>query len=136
MGMIDMIIAIFQILIALGIIGFWINFYFSEYKNRKMSEVEFKHEISFPLPDLCWVTPTLIIAAIFLLLEQKFGFLFSVIAGSGMIFLGLIDLAFDLQNKKFYAKEYGFDAYMSVVIVGLMLIFGPIFIIYGALNLL
>ncbi len=136
MGMIEIIMAIFQILIALGVIGFWISFYLSEYKNRKMSEVEFKHEISFPLPDLGWVTPTLIIAAIGLLLEQKFGFLFSVIAGSASIFLGLIDFAFNFQNKKFNVKQYGFDAYMSIVIVGVMLVFGPIFIIYGGLNLL
>ena len=128
--------AVFQILIALGIIGFWISFYLTEYKNRKMSEVEFKHEMSFPLPDLGWVTPNLIIAAIGLLMEQKWGFFFSATAGSGMMFLGLIDLAFDLQNGKFNTKEYGLDAYMSIVIVSLMLVFGPIFIIYGGFNLL
>ncbi len=132
----NIFIAVLELIIAIGIIGFWIIFYFTEYKNRKMSEVEFKHEISFPLPDLGWITPNLIIATIGLLLNQGFGYLFSIIGGSGMMFLGLIDLAFSVQNGKFHIKEYVFDVYMTTIIVALMLIFGPIFIIYGGLNLL
>jgi hypothetical protein len=134
--MLNILFAVFQILIAVGLIGFWLMFYFTEVKNRKMSEIEFKHEISFPLPDLGWVLPNLIIAAIGLLLEQWFGYFFTVTAASGMIFLGLIDFAFNLQNKKFNIKQFGFDAVLSIVIVAIMLIFGPIFLIYGGFNLL
>jgi heme/copper-type cytochrome/quinol oxidase subunit 2 len=133
--MLNIIFAIFQLLIAVGLIGFWVMFYFTEYKNRKMSEVEFKHEMSFTLPDLGWVLPNLIIAAIGVLLEEWFGYFFTITAASGMMFLGLIDLAFNLQNKKFDIKKYGFDAYMSIFIVAIMLIFGPIFLIYGGFNL-
>ena len=134
--MLNIVFAIFQLLIAIGLIGYWLMFYFTEVKNRKMSEFEFKHEISFPLPDLGWVLPNLIVAAIGLLLGQWFGYLFTVIAASGMMFLGLIDLAFNLQNKKFNIKEYKFDAVLSIFIVAIMLIFGPIFLIYGGFNLL
>ena len=134
--MLNIVFAILELLIAIGLIGYWLMFYFTEVKNRKMSEVEFKHEISFPLPDLGWVLPNLIVAAIGLLLEQWFGYLFTVIAASGMMFLGLIDLAFNLQNKKFNIKEYKFDAVLSIFIVAIMLIFGPIFLIYGGFNLL
>jgi heme/copper-type cytochrome/quinol oxidase subunit 2 len=134
--LLNIIFGVFQILIAVGLIGFWLMFYFTEYKNRKMTEVEFKHEMSFPLPDLGWVLPNLIIASIGLLLEQWFGYLFTVTSASGMMFLGLIDLAFNLQNKKFCIKKYSFDAYMSIIIVAIMLIFGPVFLIYGGFNLL
>ncbi|MHA2366251.1 MAG: hypothetical protein ACXAC7_20010 [Candidatus Hodarchaeales archaeon] len=132
----SVIIAVIELVIAIGIIGFWIMFYFTEYKNRKMSEIEYKHELSFPLPDLVWITPNLVIAAISFLLNQEIGYLFSIIAGSGMMFLGLIDLAFAVQNGKFKTKDYGFDAYMTLIIVVLMLIFGPMFILYGGLYLL
>ena len=131
--MINLIIAILQILLGIGVIGFWLMFYFTEYKNPKMSEVAFKHEMSFPLPDLGWVMPCLFISGIGILMEQKFGFFFSALAGSGMMFLGLIDLAFDIQNGVF--KQKNADAYAGMVIVALMFIFGPIFIIYGWLNL-
>lgn len=133
--MLNILISIFQILVAIGIIGFWLSFYFSEYKNRKMPEVEYKHELSFPLPDLGWVTPNLIVAAIGLLSNQSFGYVFSISAGGGMVFLGLIDLAFGIQNGKFNIKENGIDAYMTIAIVVLMLVLGPLFIAYGGLNL-
>jgi len=131
---INIIFGIFQILLAVGIIGFWIAFYLGD--NSNMTEVELKHEKSFPLPDLGWVVPTNIISAIGLFMGQNFGYLFSAIAGSGMMFLGLIDLAFLLQNNGFDPKKRGFDAYMSMIIVSLMLILGPIFIIYGGINLI
>jgi len=133
--MLNILFALFQVLIALGIIGFWISFYAGD-SESKMSEVEYKHEKSFPLPDLGWVTPTSLIAAIGLFLDQPFGYLFSIITGSGMIFLGLIDLAFNYQNDQFSREKRGFDAIMSLFIVSIMLIFGPIFIIYGSIYFL
>ncbi|TKJ19588.1 MAG: hypothetical protein CEE43_14865 [Promethearchaeota archaeon Loki_b32] len=133
--MLNIIIAIFQIIWVLLFIGFWLVFYFTEYKNPKMSEVERKHEMSFPFPDLGWIVPNLIIAAIGLLSEQKYGYFFSALAGSGMMFLGIIDLVFDIQNGKFNREEYGFDVVVTIGVVILTLIFGPIFIIYGAFGL-
>ncbi|MHA1193766.1 MAG: hypothetical protein ACTSP9_16005 [Promethearchaeota archaeon] len=132
--MLNFIFAIFQIIISVGLLGFWIMFYFTEVKNRKMSEAEFKHEISFPLPDLGWVLPNLIISSIGLLLGENFGYFFTITAASGMMFLGLIDLAYNLQNEGFNTKKHGFDAYMSMFIVSVMLILGPIFLIYGWFN--
>jgi len=132
--MINLIIAILQILLGIGIIGFWIMFYFTEFKNPNMDEASFKHELSFPLPDLGWVTPCLFIAALGIIMEQQFGYFFSALAGSGMMFLGLIDFAYDYQNGIFKKRET--DTYMAIVIILLMLIFGPIFIVYAWLNIL
>ena len=98
-----------------------------------MDELAFKHEKSFPLPDLGWIMPCLFIAGIGILMEQKFGYFFSALAGSGMMFLGLIDLAFDIQNGVFKKKE--FATYMGIFIILLMLVLGPIFIIYAWFNL-
>ena len=133
--MLNIVFAIFQIVISVGLAGFWIMFYFTEVKNRKMSEAEFKHEISFPLPDLGWVLPNLIISAIGLLQGLVFGYFFTITAASSMMFLGLIDLAFNLQNGKFNTKKHGVDAYMSIFIVSVMLIMGPLFLIYGWFNI-
>lgn len=136
--MLNFIFAILQIILAVGLMGFWGMFYFTEYKNkeRKMSETEYKHELSFPLPDLGWVLPNLIISSIGLLIGADFGYFFTITAASGMMFLGLIDLAYNLQNGGFNIKEHGFDAYMSIFIVSVMLIFGPIFLIFGWFNMM
>ena len=131
--MINIIMAILQILLGIGFVGFWVIFYFTEYKNPKMEETAFTHEKSFPLPDLVWIMPCLFIAGFGILLEQKFGFFFSALAGSGMMFLGLIDLAFNIQNDVFKEKEFG--TYVGIFIILLMLIFGPICIVFAWLNL-
>lgn len=133
--MLNIIIGIFEIIWILLLIGFWVVFYFTEYKKPKMVEFERKHELSFPFPDLGWIMPNLIVAAIGVFSEQTYGFFFSALAGSGMMFLGIIDLAFDIQNKKFNRKKYGFDALVNLSVVILTLIFGPIFIIFGAFGL-
>ncbi|MFX0005099.1 MAG: hypothetical protein ACFFA7_05340 [Promethearchaeota archaeon] len=133
--MLNIIIGIFQMIWILLFIGYWTVFYFTEYKKPKMSEVERKHELSFPFPDLGWIVPTLIVAAIGVLFEQNYGFFFSALAGSGMMFLGIIDLAFNIQNNKFNREKHGFDAIVNIGVVVLTLIFAPIFILYGAFGL-
>ncbi len=125
--------AVFQIILGLGIIGFWIYFYLVENKDPEKTEVYLKHEKSFPLPDLGWIVPCLFIAAIGLLTEQNFGIYFTIAAGSGMMFLGLIDLAFDLQHGLFKTKDM--EAYFNITIVSITLIFAVIFLIYGWLNI-
>ena len=132
--MLNIIIAVFEIIWVVLFLGFWISFFIVDNKS-KMSEVEYKHELSFPFPDLGWITPCLLISAIGLLMDQPLSHFFSALAGSGMMFLGIIDLAFNLQNNKFNKEKYGFDAIVSMGVVILTLIFGPIFMIYGAYGL-
>lgn len=125
--MINIVIAILEILLGIAFVGFWGIFYFTEYKKPTMDECSFKHEKSFPLPDLGWITPCLFIAGIGSLMGYEFGFFFAALAGSGMIFLGLIDLAYDIQNKFFTP--------VGNVIILVMLIGGPILIFFAWLNL-
>ena len=101
--------------------------------SASVETIDTGYELSFPLPDLGWITPNLFIAAVGLLMDQWFGAFFSVIAGSGMVFLGLIDFASDVILGRFKIKDY--RMFLAILIVLVMLIFGPIFIIYGWFNL-
>lgn len=130
--MIEIIIAILQIILAIGIIGFWIYFFLVENKNPDKTEWYLKHERSFPLPDLGLITTCLIISAIGLLTGQRFGLFFTIVASGALLFLGLIDFAFNFQNGLFKTRDM--DAYMSIFIVSAVLILGIICLIYGYLN--
>lgn len=132
--MFELLFGIFEIVWVVLFLGFWITFFIGDNKS-KMTEVEYKHELSFPFPDLGWITVCLVIAAIGLFTGQTYGYFFSALAGSGMMFLGIIDLAFNLQNNKFSREKHGFDAIVSMGVVILTFIFGPMFIIYGAISL-
>ena len=123
------LIAIFEILISVGLIGFWIYFFLFENKNPEKSEVYIGFERSFPVPDLGWVTPGLIIAAIGLLSEQKFGIFFTITSGSALLFLGLLDISFNVQNKG-YTTNIG-DTLMNLLINIVCVIFGPLFMFFA-----
>ena len=130
--MIEIILAILQIILAVGLVGFWIFFFKVENKNPEKEEWYLKYERSFPLPDLGLIMVCLLIAAAGLLIGERFGIFFTIVAGGGLMFLGLIDFAFNLQNGLFKTKDM--DAYMSIGIVSFVLIMGVLSLIYGYIN--
>ncbi|MEJ2249155.1 MAG: hypothetical protein P8Y70_08510 [Candidatus Lokiarchaeota archaeon] len=127
--MINIILAIFQILIAVGFLGFWIYFFIVENNDPKNSETYLAFERSFPVPDLGFVTPCLIVSAIGLISNQNYGIFFTIVSGSALLFLGLLDISFNIQNGG-YTKSLS-DTIMNLFINLVCVIFGPIFLIYG-----
>lgn len=130
--MINIIIAILQILFSVGLIGFWIYFFKVENRNPERTEIFLGYERSFPVPDLFWITPSLIISAIGNLMGERVGIFFSIISGSALVFLGLLDISFNAQHGGYTTNKS--DTIMNLTINLLCVIIGPIFIIYGWWN--
>ena len=130
--MIEIILAILQIIFAIGIIGIWIYFFLVEFKDPNQEEYYIKHERSFPLPDIGLIAVSLLVAAIGLLTNQRFGIFFTIVAGGALMFLGLIDFSFNLQNKRFTTKDS--DAYLSIFIVIVVLFLGILCLTFGYFN--
>ncbi len=124
----NILMAILQILGSAAIIWFWIDFFKVQNKNPENSEAYLSHERSFPVPDLGWVVPTLILAAIGNFLGVSFGVIFSLISGGALVFLGLIDLTYNKQQGRFSSNKG--DLVLNLVV----LIGGIISIIYGWWN--
>ena len=129
---IDILVAVFQILIAVGIIVFWIYFFKYENKNPEKGAIYLGFERSFPPADLGWITPTLLISAIGLLLGQAFGVFFSIVSGSALIFLGLLDISFNIRQGAYKAKKS--DIILNLTINLICIVAGPLFLIYGWMN--
>ncbi|MHA1652251.1 MAG: hypothetical protein ACTSYB_18870 [Candidatus Helarchaeota archaeon] len=126
------IIAYLQIFLAVGFIAVWIYLFKYELNNPERSEVYRAFEKSFPIPDLCWITPVLIVSAIGLLLNERFGIFFTIVAGSSLIFLGLLDISYNLQQGGYTTNKM--DTIFNLTINLICVIFGPIFLIVGWLN--
>lgn len=129
--MIDLIILIFQFIFIVGFIGFWIYFFLVEAKNPEHTEVYLVFEKSFVLPDIGFATPSLVLSVIGLLTQQNFGYFFSVVAGSAILFLFLLDFSFNIQQGNYKKREF----ILEIVINIMCAVFGPIFMIYGWFNL-
>ncbi|MHA1300583.1 MAG: hypothetical protein ACTSO9_14285 [Candidatus Helarchaeota archaeon] len=126
--MINIIIAIFQLIMAAGLIIFWIIFFKEVNNDPNLSEIYLAHERSFPLPDLGLITPSLIISAIGLLLNNKIGIFFTILSAGALFFLGLIDLAFNTKEGGYVDKS---DQMISFAIISLIFTMAIINFIYG-----
>lgn len=127
--MINIIIAVLELLLGVGFIGFWLYFFAVENRNAEQSEIYLSFERSFPVPDLGWITPCLFIAGIGILMEQSYGVFFTIISGSALVFLGLLDISFNIQNEG-YTKSIA-DTVMNLSINLICIILGPLFLIYA-----
>ncbi|MFX1587791.1 MAG: hypothetical protein ACFFC1_06530 [Promethearchaeota archaeon] len=132
LGIIEIFFIIIQF-IAVGFLTvFWIYFLLVERKKPENSEIYIAYESSFPVADLLWLVPCLLVAAIGLITEQRYGIFFTILVGGIQIFLGLIDLSFNLQQGQYKGKKS--DMILNVVIQGYCFIIGTLFLIYGFYN--
>ena len=129
----DLIIAGLVIFMAVGFIGFWIYFFIFENKKPDQRKGYLEFERSFPLADLGWAVPCLILGAIGLIMKEKFGIFFSIAGGSVLVFLGLLDISHNLQYGGYRGEK--FEVILNLVVNLFCTILGPIFIIYGWINM-
>jgi phage shock protein PspC (stress-responsive transcriptional regulator) len=84
-------------------------------------------EQAFPLAD-AWLAIAALIGAIGLWRRKDWGFLFGLLAGGAAIFLGLMDLLYDLEHGTF--AQLTSESLIELVIVVLVLALGPVVITY------
>ena len=94
--------AVLMLLTAVGTILFWVTFFADLEVQRSgylasRCDAWFAWEMSFPLAD-AWMAATAILGAMGLWRMKPSGLLFGLVSGSAMVFLGLMDALFFLQN--------------------------------------
>ena len=96
------IVAALMLLTAVGTLLFWIAF-FADLEGQRTgtlasrNDAWFAWELSFPLADL-WMAATAIVGAVGLWRMRPTGLLFGLVSGGAMVFLGLMDVLFFLEN--------------------------------------
>ena len=124
-------IVIAELLISAGIIIFWALFFtvgLIKIQNPELKEIYNAYEYSFVFPDLL-LSIILIIAALHLMRKNPNGFLYSIIAGAMLIFVGLLDISFNLLNG-IYQLGIG-EAVLNGLINLACVVFGYILISFG-----
>ena len=114
---------------ALGFIIFWLYFLISGHSDPRNTEIHLAFEMSFFLPDIFWITPLLLLSAFWLKKGNEKGPAASTAAGGAMVFLGLVDISFNLQQG-IYARSLSdamFNGLVNLFTIG----FGLVFLIAG-----
>jgi hypothetical protein len=115
--------AAFMLLAALGAAAYWITYFSSGATQVRTDEVYLAFENAFPLAD-GWMALGYLLSARFLLRGDRRAVFWGICAGSAMIFLGLMDLLFNLEQGHFRGP-IGAELWAEIVIVAFSLAFGP-----------
>ncbi len=92
--------AIMELVLAAGIVSFWIAFFTTDLisiDDPHLKEIYLAFESAFPVPDV-YLSIVLTIGGIGLLRKRSYGYFFSLMGGASLIFLGLLDISFNIQH--------------------------------------
>ena len=112
-------IAVLELLTGIGIILFWIGFFTIGLAPENPPQCYFAYEHSFPLPDI--ILSIAVFASGMLLLKNKeSGRTLSFVCSGGLMFLGLLDFSFNIQNGIYMTStlDLVLNAFINVWCVG------------------
>ncbi len=121
------ILAGFLLLTALFTLYFWLDFFLLGGVRILDTEVYLAFENAFPAAD-AWMAASCLIAGVALLRKSPLALLFGLAAGSALIFLGLMDVLFNIQQG-IYALGTP-EVILEIVINVYGLAFGSFLLIY------
>lgn len=108
------IVAVAQLIMAAGILHFWIKWFRTDHDQPWLPDGYMEHERCFVYPDSV-MSVLLVASAVLLLMGNPLGERLALVCGGMMLFLAIIDVAYFKQNGMF-AKERGGKENWGVVI--------------------
>jgi hypothetical protein len=112
-------IAVLELLTGIGIILFWIGFFTIGLAPENPPQCYFAYEHSFPLPDII-LSIAMLASGILLLKNKESGRTLSFVCSGGLMFLGLLDFSFNIQNGIYMTStlDLVLNAFINVWCVG------------------
>ncbi len=117
------LISSLQIVTAVGLILFWIAFFTVGMAPDKPPACYFAYEHAFPLPDGL-LAVLLLVAGIMLMKKSPAGVKLSLVASGALMFLGVLDFGFNIQNGIYTAStiDLVINAFINLWCVGFGLV--------------
>ena len=107
---------------AVGLIYYWIDFYIKGGVQAVNEDWYTRFQKAFTAADL-WTAVSALVAASGLLAGQTYGVLFTFITASSLIFLGLMDVTFNIQNNLYRlmgkSSQMRFELFINLWTLGL-----------------
>jgi hypothetical protein len=121
-------VAVLQLVMGAGLILFWVGFFTIGLAPENPPDCYFAYEHSFPLPDGV-LAVGLVISSLMLYRKNPAGKSLSLVCGGGLIFLGLLDAAFNYLNGVYALSvpDLVFNAFINLACVVLGIIIFLVF---------
>jgi hypothetical protein len=113
------LIATLEVVTGVGLILFWLAFFTVGLAPDKAPPCYYAYEHAFPLPDGV-LAILLLVAGILLMKSRPWGRPLSLIAAGALVFLGLLDFSFNLQNGIYLTSNIDLvlNAFINIWCVG------------------
>ena len=98
----DRVHAILMMLAAAGTVAYWVSYFASGAVRTASDPVYVGFEDAFPLAD-AYMSAAFVASAILLLRGRALAVPFGIVAGGAMVFLGCMDVLFNLEHAKYRA---------------------------------
>jgi hypothetical protein len=125
------VLAVLLVVTALGTTAYWLDFFLRGTVHVVEEEWYLRFERSFPVAD-SWMAACSLVAAVGLLTDSSYGTVFGLVAAGALVFLGLMDLTFNVQNKLFRLLPGSAEMWAEVVIITWCLSLGGVLLGYLA----
>jgi hypothetical protein len=94
----DTTYAVLLLVTAVGTTAYWVDFFARGSVNVVEEDWYVKFERSFPAAD-GFMSAAAAVAAVGLLADEPWGVAFALVAAGALVFLGLMDVTFNLENR-------------------------------------
>lgn len=109
-------LAVLLILTAVVTVAYWLDFFLRGTVHVVEEEWYLRFERAFPVAD-AWMAGAAVIAATGLLADRSYGVVFGLAAAGALLFLGLMDLTFNVQNRLYRLLPQSAEMWAEAVIV-------------------
>ena len=111
----DVVFAVLLLLTAVVTVAYWVDFFVHGSVNVVEEEWYIRFERAFPVAD-GFMSATSVAAAVGVLADADYGVAFALVAGGALIFLGLMDVTFNVGNGLYAALRTSWPMRAELVI--------------------
>lgn len=126
-----MALAVMLAITAAGTALYWLDFFLLGTVHVVEEDWYLRFQRSFPVAD-AWLVVSSVVAAVGLFASADYGDAFALVAAGALVFLGLMDLTFNLQNGMFRLLPSSGEMWTEVVIVAWCLTLGGLLLSYSS----
>ena len=112
----DAVLGVLLVVTALVTVAYWLDFFLRGTVQAVEEEWYLRFERAFPVAD-GWMAVCSLVSAVGLFTGSSYGTVFGLLAAGALVFLGLMDLTFNLQIGMFRLLPGSGQLWVEVVIV-------------------
>lgn len=125
----DVVFGVLLVVTAVLTVAYWLDFFLRGTVQAVEEDWYLRFERAFPAAD-GWMAACSLVGAVGLFTGATYGTVFGLLAAGALVFLGLMDLTFNLQNGMFRLLPRSGQMWAEVVIIVWCLALGAVLAVY------